>query len=133
MDLKELNKLIKEELEAIMNEDEDMSPEEMEGHEESHEELMDELKGFYEKLKAHFDSDEDEMEDEEVEDIIDDEVEEEMGDEELEEVLREMSGDDMMSTDEEIEAAIEGLDEASEETTLNESVARFKKLANING
>ena len=65
MNRRELNNLIKEELEAAVRESaipghpsyleeaEDMEAGDMEGGEgEEHEELMDSLKGFYEKLKA---------------------------------------------------------------------------------
>jgi DNA polymerase III gamma/tau subunit len=173
MDLKTLNQLIKEELDALMQEDEDMAPEEMEDHEESHEELMDELKDFYEKLKSHFDSDEEELDVEEIEDDETDETDEEISDEEIEEMLQEVDSSDIEQdiadrmgvtleklnslvdesyadwdeiekiymgdthTDGEKISLINDLvkfnntEEVSE--TLNESVNRFKKLANIRG
>ena len=65
MNRRELNNLIKEELEAAvkghpsyLEEAEDMEAGDMEGGEEGEEELMDYLKGCYEKLKAHFDGEE---------------------------------------------------------------------------
>lgn len=106
MNRAELNELIKEELEIFL-EEEDMEPQEMEIGDEAHEELMDELKGFYDKLKAHFEGDGGEEKTEEEE--------EEMEDEEAE-VPEE-----------------EGEPEEVEEIALNESVNRFKKLANIRG
>lgn len=114
MNRRELNNLIKEELEAAVRESaipghpsyleeaEDMEAGDMEGGEgDDHEELMDSLQGFYEKLKAHFEG-------------------EESGEEKTEEE------EDKMEKEEEDPEEVE-------ENTLNESVKRFQKLANIRG
>lgn len=117
MNRRELNNLIKEELEAAVRESaipghpsyleeaEDMEAGDMEGGEgDNHEELMDSLQGFYEKLKAHFEGEE--------------------GGEDGEEKTEE--------EEEEMEKEEEDPEEV-EENTLNESVKRFQKLANIRG
>ena len=85
----------------------------MEGGEgEDHEELMDSLKGFYEKLKAHFDGEDGEEKTEEEEDEMEDEEEDS---EEVEEGKKKEA-----PKEDELEK-------------LNESVKRFQKLANIRG
>jgi len=119
MNRRELNNLIKEELEAAvkghpsyLEEAEDMEAGDMEGGEgDDHEELMDSLKGFYEKLKAHFDG-------------------EESGEEKTEEEEDEMEKEE--EDPEEVEEGKKKKDE-EDENTLNESVKRFQKLANIRG
>lgn len=121
MNRRELNNLIKEELEAAVRESaipghpsyleeaEDMEAGDMEGGEEGEEELMDSLKGFYEKLKAHFDG-------------------EEGGEEKTEE-----EEDEMEKEEEDPEEVEEGKKKDDELEKLNESVKRFQKLANIRG
>ena len=132
MNRRELNNLIKEELEAAVRESaipghpsyleeaEDMEAGDMEGGEgEEHEELMDSLKGFYEKLKAHFDGEESGEEKTEEEE---DEMEEEEEDpEEVEEGKKKKA------------KKAKGDKEEDELEKLNESVKRFQKLANIRG
>jgi len=129
MNRRELNNLIKEELEAAVRESaipghpsyleeaEDMEAGDMEGGEEGEEELMDSLKGFYEKLKAHFDGEGGEEKTEEEED----EMEEEEAPEEVEEGKKKKDKEE------------EGKKKDEKENTLNESVKRFQKLANIRG
>lgn len=125
MNRRELNNLIKEELEAAvkghpsyLEEAEDMEAGDMEGGEgDDHEELMDSLQGFYEKLKAHFEGEE--------------------GGEDGEEKTKEEE-DEMDKEEEDPEEVEEGKKkkapkEDEEENTLNESVKRFQKLANIRG
>ena len=122
MNRRELNNLIKEELEAAvkghpsyLEEAEDMEAGDMEGGEgDDHEELMDSLQGFYEKLKAHFEGEE--------------------GGEDGEEKTEEEE-DEMDKEEEDPEEVEEGKKkkEDEEENTLNESVKRFQKLANIRG
>lgn len=135
MTRKELNNLIKEELEAAvqghpsyLDEAEDMEPGEMEGGEEdAHEDLMGSLQDFYEKLKAHFEGEE-EMEDEGGEEKTKEEEDEMEKDEEDPEEVEEgrkkkaKKGDEGEKEKEEVE-----------EIALNESVKRFQKLANIRG
>lgn len=129
MNRRELNNLIKEELSAAVRESaipghpsyleeaEDMEAGDMEGGEgEEHEELMDSLKGFYEKLKAHFDGEE--------------------GGEDGEEKTKEE--EEAMETEEEDPEEVEEgkkKDKKEEDKLgeLNESVKRFQKLANIRG
>ncbi len=124
MNRRELNNLIKEELEAAvkghpsyLEEGEDMEAGDMEsGEGDDHEELMDSLQGFYEKLKAHFDGEESgEGKTEEEEE----EMEEEEDPEEVEEGKKKKAPKDEK--------------EDEKENTLNESVKRFQKLANIRG
>ena len=122
MNRRELNNLIKEELEAAVRESaipghpsyleeaEDMEAGDMEGGEgDDHEELMDSLQGFYEKLKAHFDG-------------------EESGEEKTEE-----EEDEMEEEEEDPEEVEEGKKKDDEIGKLNESIKRFQKLANIRG
>lgn len=130
MNRRELNNLIKEELEAAVRESaipghpsyleeaEDMEAGDMEGGEgDDHEELMDSLQGFYEKLKAHFEGEESgEEKTEEEEDKMEKEEEDP---EEVEEGRK--------------KKAKEEAPKDEEENTLNESVKRFQKLANIRG
>ena len=124
MTKKELNNLIKEELEAAikghpsyLEEAEDMDPGEMEG-EEGEDDIMDSLQDFYEKLKAHFEAGGEEKTEEE-----EDEMEKEEDAEEMEEGKKRKA----KKGDKEEE------EEKVDEIALNESVKRFKKLANING
>lgn len=123
MNRRELNNLIKEELEAAvkghpsyLEEAEDMEAGDMEGGEgDDHEELMDSLQGFYEKLKAHFEGEEGGEDGEEKTEEEEEEMEKEEEDpEEVEEGKKKDKKDE-------------------EENTLNESVKRFQKLANIRG
>ena len=131
MNRRELNNLIKEELSAAVRESaipghpsyikeaEDMKAGDMEGGEgEDHEELMDSLKGFYEKLKAHFDGEDGEEKTEEEEDEMEDEEEDS---EEVEEGKKKKA------------LPKEALPKEDELEKLNESVKRFQKLANIRG
>ena len=124
MNRRELNNLIKEELEAAvkghpsyLEEAEDMEAGDMEGGEgDDHEELMDSLQGFYEKLKAHFEGEEGGEDGEEKTKEEEDEMDKEEEDpEEVEEGKKKKAPED------------------KEENTLNESVKRFQKLANIRG
>ena len=124
MTKKELNNLIKEELEAAikghpsyLEEAEDMEPGEMEGGEEGEDDIMDSLQDFYEKLKAHFEAGGEEKTKEEEE-----EMEEEEDAEEMEEGKKRKAKEKEEKEKEEVD-----------EIALNESVKRFKKLANING
>ena len=124
MTKKELNNLIKEELEAAikghpsyLEEAEDMEPGEMEGGEEGEDDIMDSLQDFYEKLKAHFEAGGEEKTKEEEE-----EMEEEEDAEEMEEGKKRKAKEIEEKEKEEVD-----------EIALNESVKRFKKLANING
>jgi len=130
MNRRELNNLIKEELEAAiqghpsyLEEVEDMESGEMEGGEGEEEDIMDALQGFYEKLKAHFEGEEggEEVEDEGGEEKTDDEEEKIEDEEEVEEGRKKKKPVE----DEEKEDV--------EEIALNESVKRFQKLANIRG
>jgi hypothetical protein len=127
MNRRELNNLIKEELEAAvkghpsyLEEAEDMEAGDMEGGEgDDHEELMDSLQGFYEKLKAHFEGEEGgEEKTEEEEEAMETEEEDP---EEVEEGKKKKAPKDKKEKEDE------------EENTLNESVKRFQKLANIRG
>ncbi len=128
MNRRELNNLIKEELEAAvkghpsyLEEAEDMEAGDMEGGEgDDHEELMDSLQGFYEKLKAHFEGEEGGEDGEEKTKEEEDEMDKEEEDpEEVEEGKKKKDKKDKK--------------EDEEENTLNESVKRFQKLANIRG
>ncbi len=135
MNRRELNNLIKEELSAAVRESaipghpsyleeaEDMEAGDMEGGEgEEHEELMDSLKGFYEKLKAHFDGEEGGEDGEEKTEEEEEAMETEEEDpEEVEEGKKKKAPKASPKGDKE------------EENTLNESVKRFQKLANIRG
>jgi len=134
MNRRELNNLIKEELEAAvkghpsyLEEAEDMEAGDMEGGEEGEEELMDSLKGFYEKLKAHFDGEEGGEEKTEKEE--DEKEEEEEAPEEVEEGKKKKA----KKEDEEEEVKEEGKKKDDELGKLNESIKRFQKLANIRG
>ncbi len=127
MNRRELNNLIKEELEAAvkghpsyLEEAEDMEAGDMEGGEEGEEELMDSLKGFYEKLKAHFDGEGGEEKTEKEEDEME---EEEEDPEEVEEGKKKKAKKEDEKEEEEVK----------KENTLNESIKRFQKLANIRG
>jgi len=122
MNRRELNNLIKEELEAAvkghpsyLEEVEDMEAGEAEGGEEEEEDIMDSLQGFYEKLKAHFEGEEggEEKTEEEEEEIED----EEEAPEDVEEGKKKKAPKE----------------DPEEENTLNESIKRFQKLANIRG
>tara|TARA_R100000951_G_scaffold108744_1_gene105165 strand:+ start:63 stop:458 length:396 start_codon:yes stop_codon:yes gene_type:complete len=131
MNRRELNNLIKEELEAAVRESaipghpsyleeaEDMEAGDMEGGEEGEEELMDSLKGFYEKLKAHFDGEGGEEKTEKEEDEME---EEEEDPEEVEEGKKKKT-----------KKGEEGKKKEDELGKLNESIKRFQKLANIRG
>ncbi len=133
MNRRELNNLIKEELEAAvkghpsyLEEAEDMEAGDMEGGEEGEEELMDSLKGFYEKLKAHFEGESGEEKTEKEEDEME---EEEEAPEEVEEGKKKKA----KKEDEEEEVKEEGKKKDDELGKLNESIKRFQKLANIRG
>lgn len=133
MNRRELNNLIKEELDAAikghpsyLEEVEDMEAGEIEGGEEGEEDIMDALQGFYEKLKAHFEGEEggEEKTEEEEEEIED----EEEAPEDVEEAKRGRKKSPAKKAPKEDP---EGKEE--EENTLNESIKRFQKLANIRG
>lgn len=137
MNRRELNNLIKEELSAAVRESaipghpsyleeaEDMEAGDMEGGEgEEHEELMDSLKGFYEKLKAHFDGEEGGEDGEEKTEEEEEAMETEEEDpEEVEEGKKKKAP----------KAPPKGDEEEDKLGELNESVKRFQKLANIRG
>ena len=137
MNRRELNNLIKEELSAAVRESaipghpsyleeaEDMEAGDMEGGEgEEHEELMDSLKGFYEKLKAHFDGEEGGEDGEEKTEEEEEAMETEEEDpEEVEEGKKKKAP----------KASPKGDEEEDKLGELNESVKRFQKLANIRG
>ena len=142
MNRRELNNLIKEELEAAvkghpsyLEEVEDMEAGEAEGGEGEEEDIMDALQGFYEKLKVHFEG-EGEAEDEGGEEKTEEEEEKMEDEEEAPEDVEEAKRGRKKSKDEKEEILI-GKENVKgikfKENTLNESIKRFQKLANIRG
>ena len=136
MTIEELNKLIKEELEAYLGEDEEEGGDEIEvttdEPEAKDDEALDTLRQIFNMLKPIVEPEEGE---EPEMDMDSDEGEEDMGDE-ADEDMKEMS----YMEDEKDEDMKEGKDDEKDEdmkeetNSLNESfnqLARFKKLANI--
>ena len=133
MTIKELNKLIKEELNAYLNEeqtDEMFKP--MEPEEGGEDEALDTLRQIFNMLKPIVEPEE-EVSDEEVEDLEggEDEVEDEVGDDEEGEEVDEAVGYPNYRADQVSKVKADATDVNQ---GLNESfngAARFKKLANI--
>ena len=139
MTIEELNKLIKEELDAYLNEeqtdeayhedgDDDIEVTTDEPAAETGEEALDLLRQIYDLIKPQV---EDEMEDEEEEEEAEEpeEEEEETEEEEAEEVDENMDSPVYNPED----ANKVGYSAEKIKGGLNESVERFKKLANIKG
>lgn len=141
MTIEELNKLIKEELDAFF-EAEDEEVEDMEAPEGDDddievttdepaagtgEEAMDLLRQIYDMIKPEIEGEEEpEMDMEEPEEEEGEESEEEGGEEEVEEAVgySNYKADDVQN----VKANADDVNKS-----LNESVARFQKLANIKG
>ena len=132
MTIEELNKIIQEELKAYLNEEEEVdtdggddievtTDEPEEGGEDG---ALDTLRQIYDMLKPIV-----EPEDEE-EPIEDEEPAEEEGEEEPAEEVEEAVGYPNYKADQ-ISKVTHNAEDVNQ--GLNESVARFKKLANING
>ena len=148
MTIEELNKLIAEELKAYLNEneDEDMDAPEADGDDdievttdepdiEDGDEAMDLLRQIYDMIKPQVEPEgemeEPEMDEEEPEEEEGEEAEEE-GDEE-ETVDEAVDNHTFFRGDNANRVRPEAKDVQGRREKVNESVARFKKLANIKG
>ena len=141
MTIEELNKIIQEELKAYLNEgqtdeaymedgDDDIEVTTDEPEEGGEEGALDTLKQIYDMLKPMVEPEEEEEPEMDADDEpADEEGEEEPAEEEAEEV-EEAVGYSNHRADQ-ISKVKADADDVN--TKLNESVARFKKLANING
>ena len=126
MTIEELNKIIKEELDAFMQtEDEnDEIKVTTDQPEDKGEEAVDTLRQIFNLLKPIVEPEDEEVEDEEVEDLGDDADEEEDSDvsDEADEDMKEGKDDEK---DEDMKEEVNSLNESFD------GAARFKKLANI--
>jgi hypothetical protein len=147
MTIEELNKLIKEELDAFFEaEDEEIEAPEAEGEDgievttdepAEEDEALDTLRQIYDMLKPMVEPEEEEEPEMDMEEPEDEEEEgeeaEEEGDEEEEELDEAVDNHTFFRADNVSRVAPTAKDVQGTREKMNESVARFQKLANIKG
>ena len=139
MKLEELKKMIKEELDAFVNEvDVDVDTDEMNDMDGGDNESMDTLRKIYDMLKPMFDKeemgDEEEMKEEDMDEDMMDEVkgdEDKMEEADLEEASSTGFGDAGAKNTSGKDAGYTPAKTTKGDGKLHESVKRFQKLANI--
>ena len=143
MTIEELNKLIKEELDAFFEaEDEEVEAPEADGDDDievttdepaEEDEALDTLRQIYDMLKPMVEPEEEEPEIDEEEPEEEEEEDEEEGGEEEEELDEAVDNHTFFRADNVSRVAPQAKDVQGTREKMNESVARFQKLANIKG